>query len=261
MDIRLRNLRRRAEMGNPEALEEYRVLALKIGILPEKIVAALVKAGYQPAREILPDERMEKYERYPVFDLLSFYDHGAALCIAHRVVCPTASDVLNHFCLGIIADHCWQPMIEVGLIDSKEDLEAALEKALQLLERMTNCEYLMQLLDSTRQNYVEAFTYYTGHIADDEPLVQHREMRKLLNALANCAQQTPLLFGWGRPKCINFAGAVHVVSTIILPAGNLNSFYFHDNLRGMRKVLEYRHDQVGSHPPTWIEAIFSYFLL
>ena len=108
MDKRLRDLERRASSGDRSALHRYRILSLKLGLVPREIITVLAGLGYLPAREIIPRYQWPTSTSQALDQLFHSIPQNAenAACIAYRVITPAIQRVLSLEGLEELLNHC-----------------------------------------------------------------------------------------------------------------------------------------------------------
>jgi len=257
VDIQLRNLERLAQQGDIIALQHYRRLNVCRGLLPEPIILILANLGYEPAQQSKP-RYLWTFNNF--LERLSSFDLIASICIGYRVIYQAALRILDYQEeLEELFEEC---IPEDSVFFQEAKAAKIVEEGRQLLEKMTDCEYLIDLCRRGARAYAKASgqPWNRGWEYNDPLCRIHYDIShpiKYLNYLFIICDH-PLLTRGG--ICWHFGDAFEAIGQSIgPPVGFPGEFQIQNRLHQLCFPIDGQSYTWRKH--AWIEAIFSYYLL
>lgn len=269
MDERLRNLERRSLNGDRIALQQYRILALKLDLVPQEIIPALAGLGYQPAREMISHREWPTRGQsfYQLFHNIPQNAENAA-CIAYRVIAPAVQRVLDTEHLEELLNHCIPSDIrQDDIFLQNHNLMQILRSASDLITQMADCEYLEDLMiRSMRAHNSNNEPWNRGWQYSNSLVMEHYQVSQRVEQIAHIIQAcatTPESWSQSPESLRDYTSLARalfaIADSVSPPVGFISQRQLVDNIFRLRYFLDGMDNTWVDQ--TYIEAIFSFYLI
>jgi len=263
MDELSQSLKRRALAGDLDALQQYRLLSIKLGKIPREILLTLATLNYPPAREMFTEVEIAHFRgNHGTVRLLYSYDGFDAHCIVNKVIAAMMPSVLEEeITLRHALDVCISEEDKRNSIFLVNlDLMEVLHDADRRIRQLSDPTFLLDIIQRT--NRARAATnepWDRGWYAKDALVNQFYQCGQRLTSIderiSNC---TEFEVRRGGPF-FHLNLALRAMSTIISPSGLQGEHNLEYAIHQMRTYLFGMNFEWQNN--AFVEAIFSYYLI